>query len=739
MSGLSDEGPNGTMSEEQSSQPGRQAGIGFTTNVSDQARIDTLVNAEHIDQLVLHHALPTTSLHQLPPDVAGFTGRTETLASVVQQFASGEDSAATPAIVAISGMAGVGKSALAIHLAHHLKDRFTDGQLYQRMRGTDSAPKSPSETLAEFLRSLGIVDTDIPPTLDERVALFRSKVESRRVLIVLDDVQDETQALPLLPGSATCGVLITSRQSLTALDSAYLYNLAEMRDNEAISLLQQFCGYERVQAALGAAQEIVRLCGRLPLAVRIVGGRLGSRPDMGLEVEAAALRDEQRRLERLSYRHLGVRSALMLTYNSLDEGLKGLFRTLGIVTWPDFPSPVPAYALVMDFEVATEKLERLIDLQLLEGFASGMGRRYRFHELVRLFARECWEQEVSLSEQQTQRKHIINGVAASASILYEHLTPWTHKALVEKTASAQGRDFDDMQREVLTTALTWFDDERDMLHVVARWAYEEGVWRATTALAQALMQHDSMRFRSEDAAMEEMQLLALKASQELDERKSEAQIRNNLHTIYRRQGRYDESLTMVKEALAIWKSEDNHIAVGQMTDNFAILVRQMGRPDLAAEWHRHAIALFEREIAQTGDEEIGHLLIVSTQHLAICCAMQGDQREAMRMFRKCRRLCRRHRDLYREAEALQSLGRLHIERGKAVCGRATILLNASLNIARELQDVALEGYTLYLMATAYRLKGDSRKAETAYRDALSKIGPDSPLLASINAFLQQLA
>lgn len=288
-----------------------------------------------------------------------------------------------------------------------------------------------------------------------------------------------------------------------------------------------------------------------------------------------------------------------------------------------------------------------------------------------------------------------------------------------------------MQREILNTTLTWFDRESDMLHALARWAFEDEDWRAVVFLAHDLMVYSSMRFRSEEPAMEETQLLALEAARELNEKIWEAQILGHLHTIYRRQGRYEESLAMAQAELRIFKSLDNRIAAGQVLDNIATLVRQMGHPDRAIKAHLRAIAVFEQEFEQTGNKNTEHLLIVSTQHLGICYAMQGDRRNAIRMSRRCLDICRRHRNRYQEAQALQGLGKVHIRRDGGTTMRAIILLEAARAIAEELQDAKFEGAILCDMATAYRFGGDVQQAARLYQEALAKVGSDATMIGAI--------
>lgn len=412
----------------------RQESVTFATNIHSDGRAQIVVNAGSIQHLSLPGTSPALSVHQLPPDIADFTGRADAIAAISAPFATDKEMRTSPRIVAVSGMAGAGKSALTIHVAHRLRDNFPDGQLYQRMSGTDGKRKSALDALGELVRGLGIRDADIPMAPDERASLFRSLLDSRRYLIVLDDVQDEEQVLPLLPGNPSCGVLVTSRQPLAALDGANLYTLESMHEQEAIALLQRFVGDERMQSDHAAAQEIVAHCGFLPLAVRIVGGRLRGRQSIAIADEAQALRDEHRRLERLNLGHLSVRSALDLSYDRLGAPLKQLFRVLGMLTWPDFPAPVPAFALALDFDATAEMLEQLVDLQLVDAYGVRPDRRYRLHELVRLFAREYQERELNQGERQLYRRRLIGEMVRHASSHNHHVHPGYHEAIVKELA-----------------------------------------------------------------------------------------------------------------------------------------------------------------------------------------------------------------------------------------------------------------------------------------------------------------
>ena len=218
---------------------------------------------------------------QLPPDVADFTGRSEQIALVRELlYGTAADRPATVVVSAVAGKAGVGKTALAVHVAHQLRDAFPDGQLYVNLHGATQHPLQPIMVLGRFLRALGLDGAMIPTDQDEREALYRARLADRRVLVVLDDAASEAQVRPLLPGTPGCAVLVTSRARLVGLEGARLLDLEVLHTEQAVELLARILGAGRVAAEPDAAAAIVGYCGQLPLAVRIAGARLAARPQV---------------------------------------------------------------------------------------------------------------------------------------------------------------------------------------------------------------------------------------------------------------------------------------------------------------------------------------------------------------------------------------------------------------------------------------------------------------------------
>ncbi len=341
---------------------------------------------------------------QLPADITDFTGRKAQLATVQQLAAAADRRAAV--VVAITGKAGVGKSTLAVHAAHRLRVHYPDGQLFVSLRGAQGRPLAPADVLARFLRSLGVDRTAIPDDVEERAALYRSRLADRRLLIVLDNAACEAQLRPLLPGTPGCTVLVTSRARMAGLNGTRLVDLDILEPDQAVELLARVAGPLRVAAEPGAAREIVRLCGFLPLAVRIAGARLGARPHWRLDRLEADLADEHHRLDTLRLGDLEVRASLALSYDSLDATARRAFRRLGLLEIRDFAPWVTAALLDIPQTTAEELVDTLVDMQLLDvaGRDATGALRYRFHDLLRAYAREL----VAAQEPEADRHAALN-------------------------------------------------------------------------------------------------------------------------------------------------------------------------------------------------------------------------------------------------------------------------------------------------------------------------------------------
>ncbi|MFC8347789.1 BTAD domain-containing putative transcriptional regulator [Streptomyces sp. NPDC057280] len=325
---------------------------------------------------------------QLPATVPDFTGRASFVAELGDVLASSEGR--VMAVSALAGIGGVGKTTLAVHVAHQARSAFPDGQLYVDLQGAGQRAAEPETVLGAFLRALGTADSAIPDSLEERAALYRSVLDGRRVLVLLDNARDAAQVRPLLPGTEGCAALVTSRVRMVDLAGAHLVDLDVMSPDEALQLFTRIVGEERVASEREAALDVVAACGFLPLAIRIAASRLAARRTWTVSVLAAKLADERRRLDELQAGDLAVKATFELGYGQLEPAQARAFRLLGLADGPDISLAAAAAMLDLPVEDTEDVLESLVDTSLLESAAPG---RYRFHDLVRLYARACAERD----------------------------------------------------------------------------------------------------------------------------------------------------------------------------------------------------------------------------------------------------------------------------------------------------------------------------------------------------------
>ena len=347
---------------------------------------------------------------QLPPALSDFTGQLDELAEIDAVLRAERADDEPAAVVAISGLGGIGKTALAVHAGHRLKARYADGQLFAVLDGARAQPVHPAIVLGRFLRALGVPATAVPDDPEERGELYRSLLAERRVLVVLDDVLDEAQLAPLLPASATCGVLVTGRVRLGGLGGARRVVLGEMSDADSVALLRNSTDGRLASATDAELSPLVGLCARLPLALRIVGSLLASRPHWRLADLVSRLADEQHRLDALRYRDLEVRASFGLSYAGLRPEAARLFRLLGLLEAPDFPLWAAAAVLDTELGAAQDLVDELVDVHLLDVTGAPQGQaRYGFHDLIRAYARERAEAE---EPRATRRAAVVRALGA---------------------------------------------------------------------------------------------------------------------------------------------------------------------------------------------------------------------------------------------------------------------------------------------------------------------------------------
>ncbi|MET0133437.1 MAG: NB-ARC domain-containing protein, partial [Kibdelosporangium sp.] len=314
----------------------------------------------------------TMALCALPPAVMDLTGREAELERLRAEASAG-------GAVAVTGHPGVGKTALAVSAAHALSAEFPDGRLAVDLRGMDEQPVTARAALEKLLRALGVSPGQIPAVVDEQSNLLRMLVDGKRVLVLLDNAADEAQVRPLLVTGRGCLTLVTCRKRLAGLETVRWLALDPLTDAGAVGLLAGIAGTRRVAAEPRAAEELVELCGGLPLAVRIVGNRLATRPHWTLSYVAGQLRDERVRLSSLSAGDLQVRSAFEVSYRRLSPATRLLFRRLAVIPGADFGDELAAVA--SGAPAVGPGLDELADASLLQ--ATPVSGRFQFHDLIR--------------------------------------------------------------------------------------------------------------------------------------------------------------------------------------------------------------------------------------------------------------------------------------------------------------------------------------------------------------------
>ncbi|WLQ32275.1 BTAD domain-containing putative transcriptional regulator [Streptomyces castrisilvae] len=651
-------------------------------------------------------AAHTAGPRQLTAATADFTGRMEQV-DALERALTQSGTAANPCgvvpLVVIAGKTGVGKTALAIHVAHRLAaTHFPDTQLYADLRGTRSDPLSSEELLMSFLRALSPPGTKFPDTPEERAQLYRSRLAARKALIVLDDVADEAQVRMLLPGSAGCAVIITSRVRLTGFPGSRLINLGQFDHGEAIELLGRVVGEDRVNAEPAAARTLSELVGGLPLALRVAGARLAARPHWTLETMVRRLADEHRRLDELVHGDLAVRASISLTYGGLPPQVRLLFRELSDLPWDTFPSWVAAAVLDIGVREAEDLLDELVDAHLLDYVAADSrgSISYRFHVLIRIFAREQTGEEPRREDE--GRRRLLERVCGGWLFLAEHAHGLLYggQFTLLHGSAPRWEPRGGFHETPLADPLAWLESERLNLTAAVRHSAGAGLDELCWDLASTLVTLFEARGYFDDWT--DTHKFALDAVREAGNRRGTAAILSSLGSLHVTRRQTATAPELLDGAMEIFEELDDHHGRALVLRSQASLDYHMGETRLSLA--RYDAAL--RELREAGDLiGVAHVLVNIAQHQLDA----GAPDEAVKQLDEALGICRSVGSRRTEAQVLYRLGLAHLEQDRVdAAGEA---LGSVLLLVRRNDDPVGESYARLGMSAVHRRLGNLKTAE----------------------------
>ncbi|HEV2373204.1 MAG TPA: BTAD domain-containing putative transcriptional regulator [Streptosporangiaceae bacterium] len=604
---------------------------------------------------------------QLPPDVSCFTGRAAELDRLDELLdLAGEDRQATVVITAIHGTAGVGKTALALRWAHRAAARF-DGHLYANLRGHDPAkPAEPLGVLGRFLRALGTPAQRVPADLEEAAAMYRSLLDGQRVLIVLDNAASSAQIRPLLPGTAGCAVVVTSRNTLSGLgarDGAMRVPLPPLSQAEAVALLRAILGPARADGEPGALAQIAARCACLPLALRVAAERATARPQQSLASLAAELGAADGRLDTLTAGDdptSSIRTVFSWSYDALPADAARMFRLLGTHPGPDISVPAAAALAGSNRPDVRRLLEGLAAAHLLE---EGYLGRYRFHDLLRAYAAEVAHTSDHATDHADARRRSVLWYLHSGWAASQLMRPRKPIGLAPLPPECEPLAFSGYEQ-----ALAWFEAEYTNLVAALGQAHETGQDQACWQLAATLRTFSSMRRYWTD--MVECARTGVASAHRSGEVMGGLHAQRMLGEGYVGLQRFEEALDCFQRVVSVYREVGDRQCEGTALNDLGATYGEMGRLEDA-----------ERCFAQALD------IARETQDPANECIALGNLGDVYDM-------------LHRPAQAIECYTR-------------------SLSIAGDTGDLRFRGRTLHFLAGAYQALRSYTEAAESYREALT--------------------
>jgi tetratricopeptide (TPR) repeat protein len=645
---------------------------------------------------------PSPGLNTLPRDTSSFTGRVKELRRLLDDGASDSTETAAVTVDAIHGMPGVGKTALAVHAAHQLADRFPDGQFYINLHAHDSMRDAldPADGLETLLRVLDVPAERIPASLDERAAMLRARMANRRALLLLDDAAGQEQVRPFLPGAPGCRVLITSRRRLTGLQDARTFSLDVLPKEDAATLFTRIVGAERAWDAQAVA-EVGLLCGHLPLALEIAASRFRNRSAWSLDDLAARLARTQNRLAEFRAEDLQIASAFELSYRELTPAQQRVFRCLGLNVGSDF-TPYAVAALTGDSFTDSERLlEDLVEFHLLDEPHQG---RFRLHDLLHEYARDRGVRDESESGRTVRIHRLLDYYLYAADMADRLINP--HRRRTDITITHQPAAVPNLAG--LAGAQLWMKSELPNLLAGIAYARDNRWLGHATQLPHVLADFLETSARWRDAAAAHRG--ALDAWQAMGDRPGEAKARGDLSLVLYRTGQYEIALRHAEAALTIYRDLGDQHGEADILD-------QIGR----VHWHtaRYPDGLTRFQEALVIRRDIGdrHGEVDALSHSGIMYWHIGRYREAIDNFEDALSICRVIGDRRQQAKLLNNIG--DVQQHLGYHRDALDLYQHALEIFREIDNSQHVAIVDNNIGNVHRYKGRYDEALKHHRAALA--------------------
>ncbi len=609
----------------------------------------------------------------LPTTIGDFTGRRRQIAQLRRRLAAHTDDPGArrlaPAIEVITGKGGIGKTTLAVHLAHQLSEEYPDGQLYVRLQDSALKPVPAGEVLETFLRALGVTGKEMPAEVEARAAMYRDRLAGRKVLLLLDNAVDEGQVLTLLPGTTSCAVLVTSRARLTGLPGAHQTVLHEFDDELAVELVENVLGSDSRNFDGAQLRRLARLCGGLPLALRIAAARLAAHPHWTVPHLTQRLSDETRTLDEFTHGSLDIRDNIALSCQQLPTQAHSLFRRLALVDAPDFGSWVAAGLAGTGVTEAEDILDTLLDAHLIEvETRPGVAPRYRLHDLIRRYARERLE----AAEPGRERDAALSRLLGACLFLAE---------------TAHGREYGGGHTMLTGTAKRWIFEANEVENILG----------------------DPLEWLERE--LPTLSSMVLRACS-LDEHELAWSLALPLITLYESRGGFEEWRRVHGAVLEAVTAAGN-------TRGRAAMLYSLGTMHVHKEDFPEAELLLQQAqdaFAEVGDELGGALAVRNRAYLA---RVRGEVGAAMTGYEQALEALRRVDDRVGQAHVLNSMAQIRLTQERF--GEAAALLEQALDVAQLTNSRRVNAQIFHRFGELHLHCGRTEAAAESFRNALTEV------------------